>query len=354
MAGEGIGPEVIGEAMRVLEALRSKDFDFEATSALFGGVAYEKLGHPLPDATLRLAQDADAVLCGAVGDPRFDHLERSLRPEQGLLGIRKNLRLFASLRQIEITGDLAQLSPLKPDLVAGLDVLVVRELAGDVYFGEPRGERISPDGVFAGDREGYDTMRYAEREVRRIAHVGFKVAVRRGKRLCNVDKANVLETSRFWRSIVNDVAKDYPNVVLSHMFADNAVMQMMSRPKAFDTILTSNLFGDILSDAASVLTGSVGLPASAMLSDGGPGVYEPGHGTAFDIAGKDLANPIATIRAAALMLRHSLNQPHLADRVEAAVNAVLQSGLRTQDIQSPGCTVVGTRAMGDAIVAALH
>jgi 3-isopropylmalate dehydrogenase len=354
-------PKVLAQSVRVLEALRSPDFQFEATEAPIGATAYRQLGHPLPEATLRLARDADAVLFGAVGDARLDHLERSLRPEQAILGLRTELGLYASLRQIRVEPALADLSPLKADLVAGLDLLVVLELSGDVYTGQPRGQRAAPDGSFAGEREGFDTMRYAESEVRRVARVAFEAARQRGRRVCSVDKANVLETSQLWRRVVSEVATDYADVALSHMYADNAAMHLVTRPKTFDVLLTANLFGDILSDAASVLTGSIGLPASAMFGEASgraTALYEPGHGSAFDIASKDHANPIASIRSAALMLRYSLRRADLADRVERAIDAVLKHGLRTADIASsakgPGGKRVGTCAMGDAIVAALH
>jgi 3-isopropylmalate dehydrogenase len=352
LAGDGIGPEIVAEALKVLEALRGPQFQFEPRGAPVGVAGYMLAGHPLPEPTLRLAQSADAVLFGAVGDPRFDHLEPALRPERAILGLRRELGLFASLKRATVPADLAHLSPLRTERVAGADLLVVRELNGDVYTGQPRGERPAPDGPFAGEREGYDTMRYAEGEVRRIAHVAFRAAMARAGRVCSVDKANVLATSRLWREVVIDVARGYPDVTLSHLYADNAAMQLITAPRTFDVVLTGNLFGDILSDAASVLTGSIGLPASALLGEGSRGMYEAGHGTALDIAGRDVANPIACIRAAALMLRHSLERPDLARRVEDAVDAVLRSGLRTADLAGSGAPI-GTRAMGDAVCAAL-
>ena len=353
LAGDGIGPEIVTEALKVLEALRAPDFQFTAKPAPVGGAAYLLTGHPLPEPTLELARSADAVLFGAVGDPRYDSLEPALRPERAILGLRRELGLFAALKRVCVPAELSSLSPLRHERIAGADMLVVRELNGDVYTGQPRGTRVAPDGPFAGEREGFDTMRYAEGEVRRIAHVAFKAAQGRGRRVCNVDKANVLATSRLWREVVVDVAREYPDVSLSHAYADNAAMRLITEPTAFDVILTANLFGDILSDAASVLTGSIGLPASALLGEGTRGMYEAGHGTALDIAGRGIANPVACIRAAALMLRHSLGRADLADRVESAVDAVLRAGVCTADLPSANGPV-GTREMGDAIVSALH
>jgi 3-isopropylmalate dehydrogenase len=353
LAGDGIGPEIVEEAVKVLEALRGRDFRFDLSAAPVGGAAVLLAGHPLPEPTLRLALAADAVLFGAVGDPRFDHLDAELRPERAILGLRRDLGLFASLKHITVPADVAALSPLRPEVVSNVDLLVVRELNGDVYTGRPRGERSAPDGAFTGQREGFDTMRYAEGEVRRIADVAFRAARRRSGRVCSVDKANVLATSRLWRSVVEEVGKTYPDVELTHAYADSAAMELIVRPTRFDVILTGNLFGDILSDAASVLTGSIGLPASALLGEGPRGMYEAGHGTALDIAGRDVANPLACIRAAALMLRHSLGRDDLAARIEAAVAAVLRAGVRTADLRGPG-PAVGTRAMGDAVVAALQ
>ncbi|WP_267940240.1 3-isopropylmalate dehydrogenase [Paraburkholderia sp. HD33-4] len=339
--------------MRVLEALRAFDFSFVADTKAAGACAYDQFGDPLPEATVRAAFDANAVLFGCVGDPRYDTLDRELRPEQAILGLRKKLGLYANLRRVQIDPSLAELSPLKPELVSDLDIVIVRELSGDVYMGTPRGQRVTAEGAWQGDREGFDTMRYSEREVRRVARVAFESARGRSKRLCSVDKANVLETSKLWRRIVMEVANDYPDVAVTHMYADTAGMELIAQPKSFDTIVTGNLFGDLLSDAASGLTGSVALAASAMFGEAGPDMYEPGHGSARDLAGRDIANPIASIRAAALMLRHSGGRPDLADRVDVAVKKVLERGLRTADIHRPGTTLVGTQQMGDAIVRAI-
>lgn len=351
LPGDGIGPEIIDQAVRVLHALDEK-FDME--TAPVGGAGYTASGHPLPPATLQLAKDADAVLFGAVGDWQFDTLERALRPEQAILGLRRELKLFANLRPAILYPELAGASTLKPEVVSGLDILIVRELTGDIYFGQPRGVRIAVDGPFAGEREGYDTMRYAETEIRRIAHVAFQAARQRGKRLTSVDKANVLETFQFWKEIVTEVHADYPDVVLDHMYVDNAAMQLVRAPKKFDVIVTGNMFGDILSDAAAMLTGSIGMLPSASLDANNKGLYEPSHGSAPDIAGKDVANPLATILSAAMMLRYSLQRPEQADRIETAVKKVLTQGLRTADIFEAGTTRVGTRAMGDAVVRALQ
>ncbi len=353
LGGDGIGPEIVAEAVKVLEALRGPEFRFVAKAAPVGAAAWLLAGHPLPEPTLELARAADAVLFGAVGDPRYDHLEPALRPERAILSLRRELGLFAALKRVTVPADLAALSPLRKEKAADIDLLVVRELDGDVYTGHPRGERQSPDGPFAGQREGFDTMRYAEGEVRRIAHVAFRAARERSGRVCSVDKANVLATSRFWREIVTDVAREYPDIALTHLYADSAAMRLITEPTSFDVILTGNLFGDILSDTASVLTGSIGLPASALLGAELRGMYEAGHGTALDIAGQDIANPLACIRAAALMLRHSLGQAELAARVEKAVDTVLRAGIRTADLPGPGAPV-GTREMGDAVVDALR
>ncbi|BBE10025.1 3-isopropylmalate dehydrogenase [Mycoavidus cysteinexigens] len=350
LAGDGIGPEIVAQALKVLEAL-DVSFDFEP--APVGGAGYAVAGHPLPAATLALAQAADAVLFGAVGDWKYDTLPRELRPEQAILGLRKHLQLFANLRPAVLYAELASASSLKPEIVADLDILIVRELSGDIYFGQPRGIRLVLDGAFKDCREGFDTMRYSESEVRRIAQVAFQAAQKRSKRLTSVDKANVLETSQLWRETVIDVARDYPDVELSHLYVDNAAMQLVRAPKAFDVIVTGNLFGDILSDQAAMLTGSIGMLPSASLSAGHKGLYEPAHGSAPDIAGQDLANPLATILSAAMMLRYSLQQPQQADRIEAAVKKVLAQGLRTADIWTPGTHKVGTQAMGDAVVKAL-
>jgi 3-isopropylmalate dehydrogenase len=350
LAGDGIGPEIVAQAVRVLGAL---DLRLETESALVGGAAYDAFGHPLPEVTLALAEAADAVLFGAVGDWKYDTLERSLRPEQAILGLRKHLGLFANFRPAICYPQLTHASSLKPELVAGLDILIIRELTGDIYFGQPRGRRESPDGAFKGAEEAFDTMRYSRPEIERIAHVAFQAARRRGKRLTSVDKANVLETFQFWKDIVTEVHAAYPDVALDHMYVDNAAMQLARDPKKFDVIVTGNMFGDILSDEAAMLTGSIGMLPSASLNEAGRGLYEPSHGSAPDIAGKDVANPLATILSAAMMLRYSLNQPAAADRIDSAVQHVLAAGLRTADIWAEGTTKVGTREMGDAVVAAL-
>jgi 3-isopropylmalate dehydrogenase len=350
LPGDGIGTEIVAEAIRVLDTL---DLSFEMESALVGGAAYEAHGHPLPEATLKLAKEADAVLFGAVGDWKYDRLERSLRPEQAILGLRKNLGLFANFRPAICYEQLVSASSLKPELIAGLDILIIRELTGDIYFGQPRGRRTAVDGHFPGAEEAFDTMRYSRPEVERIAHVAFQAARKRSKRVTSVDKANVLETFQFWKDIVTEVGKEYPDVELDHMYVDNAAMQLVKAPKKFDVVVTGNMFGDILSDEAAMLTGSIGMLPSASLNAGNQGLYEPSHGSAPDIAGKGVANPLATILSAAMMLRFSLNQPEAADRIESAVKDVLASGLRTGDIWSEGTKRVGTREMGDAVVAAI-
>ena len=350
LPGDGIGTEIVAEAVKVLRAL---DLPLELESAPVGGAAYEAHGHPLPESTLALAMSADAILFGAVGDWKYDRLERALRPEQAILGLRKHLGLFANLRPAVCYPQLTHASSLKPELVAGLDILIIRELTGDIYFGQPRGRRSAPDGAFAGAPEAFDTMRYSRPEIERIAHVAFQAARKRGRRVTSVDKANVLETFQFWKDVVTEVGAGYPDVRLEHMYVDNAAMQLVKAPKAFDVIVTGNMFGDILSDEAAMLTGSIGMLPSASLDTNHKGLYEPSHGSAPDIAGRDLANPLATILSAAMMLRYSLAQPEAADRVEAAVQAVLAAGLRTADIWSDGTTKVGTRAMGDAVVAAI-
>jgi 3-isopropylmalate dehydrogenase len=350
LPGDGIGPEIVKEAVKVLNALGEK---FEMEEAPVGGAGYEASGHPLPEATLALARAADAILFGAVGDWKYDKLERALRPEQAILGLRKHLELFANFRPAICYPQLTGASSLKPEIVSGLDILIVRELNGDIYFGQPRGTREAPDGLFKGAREGFDTMRYAEPEVRRIAHVAFQAAQKRQKKLTSVDKANVLETSQFWKDIMIDVSKEYPDVELSHMYVDNAAMQLVKAPKAFDVVVTGNMFGDILSDEAAMLTGSIGMLPSASLDKNNKGLYEPSHGSAPDIAGKGIANPLATILSAAMMLRYSLGRPEQADRIENAVKKVLEQGYRTADIVTPDCKQVGTAAMGDAVLAAL-
>lgn len=350
LPGDGIGPEIVAEALKVLQVL---DLRFEVETAPVGGAAYDAHGHPLPDATLQLAKASDAVLFGAVGDWKYDKLERHLRPEQALLGLRKHLGLFANLRPAICYEQLTHASSLKPELVAGLDILIVRELTGDIYFGQPRGRRTAPDGAFAGAEEAFDTMRYSRPEIERIAHVAFDAARKRGKHVTSVDKANVLETSQLWKDVVTEVGKQYPDVKLDHMYVDNAAMQLVKSPKFFDVVVTGNMFGDILSDEAAMLTGSIGMLPSASLNAGKQGLYEPSHGSAPDIAGQGVANPLATILSAAMMLRYSLQQAEAADRIESAVQSVLAQGLRTADIHSEGTTKVGTRAMGDAVVAAI-
>jgi 3-isopropylmalate dehydrogenase len=345
LPGDGIGPEIIAQAKRVLLHL---ELGLELREAPVGGAGYEASGEPLPAATLKLAKAADAVLFGAVGDPRYDKLERAKRPEQAILGLRKELGLFANLRPARVHAELAEASALKPEVVSGLDILIVRELTGDIYFGSPRGIRLVD-----GTREGFDTMHYSEPEIRRIARVAFEAARKRKKRVCSVDKANVLETSQLWREIVTTEARAFADVELTHMYVDNCAMQLVRNPRQFDVIVTGNMFGDILSDEASMLTGSIGMLPSASLDERGKGLYEPIHGTAPDIAGKGVANPLATILSAALMLHHSLGQPQAAARIEAAVAKVLQSGLRTADIHTPGTRKVGTQEMGDAVLAAL-
>ncbi|MFV8668518.1 3-isopropylmalate dehydrogenase [Ralstonia pseudosolanacearum] len=350
LPGDGIGTEIVAEAVKVLKALGET---FEMETAPVGGAGYEAKGHPLPEDTLKLAKEADAILFGAVGDWKYDTLPRELRPEQAILGLRKHLQLFANFRPAICYPELAGASSLKPEIVAGLDILIVRELTGDIYFGQPRGVRAAPDGLFAGAREGFDTMRYSEPEIRRIAHVAFQAAAKRGKKLCSVDKANVLETFQFWKDIVTDVHKEYPEVELSHMYVDNAAMQLVKAPKNFDVVVTGNMFGDILSDEAAMLTGSIGMLPSASLDANNKGLYEPSHGSAPDIAGKGIANPLATILSAAMMLRYTLGKAEQADRIENAVKKVLAQGHRTGDILTPGCKQVGTVEMGDAVVAAL-
>jgi len=351
LAGDGIGPEIMAEAVKVLRAL---NLNLQLDEAPVGGAAYDLHGHPLPPATLALAQDADAVLFGAVGDWKYDQLERALRPEQAILGLRKHLGLFANLRPAICYPQLTAASSLKPELVAGLDILIIRELTGDIYFGQPRGRRQATDGHFPGAEEAFDTMRYSRPEIERIAHVAFAAARQRQRRVTSVDKANVLETFQLWKDVVTEVGKQYPDVALDHMYVDNAAMQLVKEPKRFDVVVTGNMFGDILSDEASMLTGSIGMLPSASLDANNKGLYEPSHGSAPDIAGKGLANPLATILSAAMMLRYSLGMEEAAQRVEAAVQAVLAQGLRTADLAQPGKASVGTEAMGDAVLAALN
>ena len=349
LAGDGIGPEITAQAVRVLEVLARDGLDVQTESALVGGAAVDATGDPLPEETLRVCESARAILFGAVGGPAYDKLPRPQRPEQGLLRLRKHFDLFATLRPAMVYPELAEASPLKTDIVAGLDILIMRELTGDIYFGQPRGIRTNE----AGEREGFDTMRYSESEIRRIAQRGFEAARRRQHRLCSVDKANVLETTQLWRDVVTEVGKDYPDVELSHMYVDNAAMQLIRQPRQFDVIVTGNMFGDILSDAASMLTGSIGMLPSASLNASGFGMYEPIHGSAPDIAGTNKANPLATILSLAMLLRYSLDEEAAARRVEAAVRKVLADGVRTADIARPGDKVSSCTEMGDAVVAAL-
>jgi len=346
LPGDGIGDEIIAQALLVLGKL---GLPLETQQAPVGGAGYDASGDPLPEATLDLAKESDAILFGAVGGWKYDTLPRAKRPEQAILGLRKHLGLFANLRPAQVYEELAGASSLKPEVVAGLDILILRELTGDIYFGQPRGLQKTADG----QREGFDTMRYTESEIRRIAHSGFQAAMKRGRKLCSVDKANVLETSQLWRDVVTEVGSEYPQVELSHMYVDNAAMQLVRAPKQFDVIVTGNMFGDILSDEASMLTGSIGMLPSASLDANNKGLYEPIHGSAPDIAGKDVANPLATILSAAMMLRYSLDEPVAADRIEAAVKTVLKQGYRTADIFEAGRKKVGTREMGAAVAAAL-
>src|SRR3954465_9469807 len=343
LPGDGIGPEIIAQAMKVLRRL---GLQLELETAPVGGAGYEAAGDPLPAKTLALAKEADAILFGAVGDARYDKLERAKRPEQAILGLRKALGLFANLRPARVHAELAAASALKPEVVAGLDILIVRELTGDIYFGEPKGVRDA-----GGEREGFDTMRYRESEIGRIARVAFEAARKRARRVCSADKAKVLETSQLWREVVSAEAAKYPDIELSHMYVDNCAMQLVRNPKQFDVIVTGNLFGDILSDEASMLTGSIGMLPSAPLGAKGKGLCEPIHGTAPDIAGKDVANPLATILSAAMMLRYSLKHESAAQRIERAVSRVLESGMRTADLHVAGTRKVGTREIGEAVVA---
>ncbi len=350
LPGDGIGPEIVAEAAKILGCLHQEyGLDIVLEHGLLGGCAVDALGSPYPEETRRQAHAAVAILLGAVGGPQWEKLDRPLRPERGLLAIRSDLELFANLRPAILYPQLAAASSLKPDLVAELDILIVRELNGDIYFGQPRGIRTLENG----EREGFNTMLYRESEIERIARVAFEAARKRRRKVCSVDKANVLETSELWREVVERVARDYPDVALSHQYVDNAAMQLVRAPKQFDVIVTGNLFGDILSDCAAMLTGSIGMLPSASLDANGKGLYEPIHGSAPDIAGKGAANPLATILSAAMLLRYSLNEPEHAERIERAVGQVLDQGLRTLDIMAEGMTPVGTQAMGDAVVAAL-
>ncbi|MGQ9685908.1 MAG: 3-isopropylmalate dehydrogenase [Thiobacillaceae bacterium] len=349
LPGDGIGKEIVAQALKVLEALRREGLKIETEEAPIGGAGYDAAGDPLPEATLKLARDADAVLLGAVGGPQYDHLDRHLRPERGLLRIRKELNLFANLRPAILYPELAAASTLKPEVVAGLDIMIVRELTGDVYFGQPRGIEMR-----GGERVGYNTMIYSESEIRRVAHVAFGIAMKRGKRLCSVEKANVLECSELWRDVVAEVSRDYPEVELSTMYVDNAAMQLIRNPKQFDVIVTGNIFGDILSDEASMLSGSIGMLPSASLDERNKGMYEPIHGSAPDIAGRDLANPLATILSLAMMFKYTFSDETTSRRVEDAVKKVIARGLRTADIWTEGCERVSCSGMGDAVVAALQ
>ena len=348
LPGDGIGPEIVAQAVKVLKALNLKDLSL--TEAPIGGAGYEAAGDPLPAATLQLAKDSDAVLLGAVGDWKYDTLERHLRPERGLLRIRKELNLFANLRPALLYPELADASTLKPEVVSGLDLMIIRELTGDIYFGQPRGISTLENG----EREGINTMRYNESEIKRIGKVAFDIAMKRNKKVCSVDKANVLETTELWRQVMIELSKDYPEVELSHMYVDNAAMQLIRAPKQFDVMVTGNIFGDILSDEASMLTGSIGMLPSASLDANNKGMYEPSHGSAPDIAGKDIANPLATILSVAMMLRYTFNDEANATRIESACKKALSLGFRTADIYTDGCKKVKCSEMGDAVVAALN
>ncbi|MEN8214492.1 MAG: 3-isopropylmalate dehydrogenase, partial [Pseudomonadota bacterium] len=345
LPGDGIGPEIVTEAVKVLAALRDDHgLDITMDEALVGGAAIDATGHPLPDATLELARECDAILLGAVGGTKWEGLDISIRPEKGLLGLRSGLNLFANLRPAMLYPQLADASSLKPEIVSGLDIMIVRELTGGIYFGEPRGVRTLEDG----ERQGYNTLVYRESEIDRIGRVALDIAMKRDKRLCSVDKANVLECTELWREVITAAAKEFPAVDIEHMYVDNAAMQLVREPKQFDVMVTTNMFGDILSDAAAMLTGSIGMLPSASLDENSKGMYEPIHGSAPDIAGQNRANPLATILSVAMMLRYTLDRPDMAGRIEQAVNRVLDAGLRTADIMSPGMTEVGTDAMGDA------
>jgi 3-isopropylmalate dehydrogenase len=349
LPGDGIGPEIMAEAVKVLECLRAQGEPLEWQFGLLGGAAYDAEGHPYPASTQAAARAADAILLAAVGGPKYDDLPRELRPERGLLGIRKDLNLFANLRPAMVFDELADASSLKKELIAGLDILILRELTGDIYFGQPRGRRTNAEG----QPEGFDTMHYSVPEIERIGRLAFEAARKRHRKVCSVDKENVLETSRLWREVMIRIGRDYPDVELTHMYVDNAAMQLVRRPKQFDVIVTGNIFGDILSDEASMLCGSIGLLPSASLDANNKGMYEPIHGSAPDIAGQNKANPLATILSVGMMFRYTFNRGDLADRIDAAVQSVLRAGLRTGDIAKPGEAVLGTREMGDAVVAAL-
>ncbi|MES9962289.1 MAG: 3-isopropylmalate dehydrogenase [Candidatus Sedimenticola sp. 20ELBAFRAG] len=351
LPGDGIGQEIVAEAIKVLACLRDDyGLDIDMDEALIGGTAYDAAGTPLPEATLDLAKESDAILLGAVGGTQWESLDYSVRPERGLLGLRKELGLFANLRPAILYPQLADASTLKADVVSGLDMMIVRELTGGIYFGEPRGVRELENG----EKQGYNTLVYRESEVDRIVRVAMDIAMKRGKRVCSVDKANVLEVTELWRDVANRVGAEYPEVELSHMYVDNASMQLVRAPKQFDVMVTTNMFGDILSDCAAMLTGSIGMLPSASLDEHGRGMYEPIHGSAPDIAGQGVANPLATILSVSMMLRYSLDEPEMAERIEKAVDTTLDAGLRTPDIHSDGTRKVGTEEMGDAVVEALR
>ncbi|HEB27158.1 MAG TPA: 3-isopropylmalate dehydrogenase [Porticoccus sp.] len=350
LKGDYIGPEIVDEAVKVLKKVDQQfSLDIELEEGLLGGAAYDAVGEPCPEKTLEQGRQSDAILMGSVGGPKWDEVDRDLRPEKGLLKLRSGLELFGNLRPAILYPQLADASSLKPEIVSGLDILIVRELTGGIYFGEPRGIRVLENG----EREGYNTYKYCESEIRRIGKVAFEAAMVRDKRVCSVDKANVLEATILWREIMEEVAKDYPDVTLSHMYVDNAAMQLVMAPKQFDVVVTGNMFGDILSDVAAMLTGSIGMLPSASLDKDGKGLYEPCHGSAPDIAGQGVANPLATILSVAMLFRYSLDAPEAADAIEAAVSRVLDQGLRTPDIYTEGTRKVSTSEMGDAVVAAL-
>ena len=349
LPGDGIGPEIVAQAVKVLDVLNRDGMKIEMEHAPIGGAGYEAAKDPLPEATFKLSQEADAVLLGAVGDWKYDTLPRDMRPERGLLRIRKGLNLFANLRPALLYPELASASTLRPEVVSGLDLMIVRELTGDIYFGQPRGISTLEDG----QREGINTMRYNESEIRRIGRIAFDIAMKRNKKVCSVDKANVLETTELWRQVMIEIAKDYPEVELSHMYVDNAAMQLVRAPKQFDVMVTGNIFGDILSDEASMLTGSIGMLPSASLDENNKGMYEPSHGSAPDIAGKDIANPLATILSVAMMFKYTFNDEATFARIDNAVKKVIASGKRTADIWTEGCEKVSCSGMGDAVVAAM-
>jgi len=351
LPGDGIGTEIVAEGVKILEKLNQTDnLDLKIETALVGGSAYDETGTPLPESTLKAAKEADGILLGAVGGPKWESLDIAVRPEKALLGLRSELELFANLRPAILYPQLAEASSLKPELVADLDILIVRELTGGIYFGQPRGIRELANG----EKQGFNTYVYSESEIRRIGRVAFESAQKRGGRLCSVDKANVLEVTELWRQILTELATEYPDVELSHMYVDNATMQLIRQPKQFDVIVTGNMFGDILSDSAAMLTGSIGMLPSASLDSSGKGMYEPIHGSAPDIAGKNIANPLATILSVAMMLRYSLNVPAAADKIESAVGKVLDKRFRTVDIYSAGCTKLSTEEMGNAVLNELN